>query len=129
MSHENVDIVRRSFEAFARGDFEAAFAAHDESTEWHTAADEPDRQIYRGVAGLRRFVDSLLDHWEDRFADVMQFDRGDWVIAPWTARLRGRSSGASVEVHETYAARVRGGKIVRVEEYRTKEEALEAVRS
>jgi ketosteroid isomerase-like protein len=131
MSNENVEIVRRSFEAFARGDFEEAFAEHDESTEWRTAEDEPDRQTYRGISGLRTFVDSLLDHWEDRFADVMEFegfiDRGDWVIAPWTARLRGRASGATVEVRETYAARVLGGKIVRVEEYRTKEQALEAV--
>ncbi len=133
MSRENVEIVRRSFEAFARGDFEAAFAAHDAGTEWRTAADEPDQQTYQGIAGLRRFVDSLLDHWEDRFADVMEFeafiDRGDWVIAPWTARLQGRASGVSVQVRETYAAQVRAGKIVRVEEYRTKEEALEAVGS
>jgi hypothetical protein len=32
-------------------------------------------------------------------------------------------------VSETYGVLLRGGKIVRVEEYRTKEQALEAVRA
>ena len=48
----NVDIVRRSFEALARGDFEAAFADHAPDTQWKTAADEPDACVYRGIEGL-----------------------------------------------------------------------------
>jgi ketosteroid isomerase-like protein len=131
MSQENVEVVRRSFEAFARGDFDTAFAAHDPSTEWRTAADEPDRQAYRGIIGLRRFVASLADTWEDRFAQVMEFegfiDCGQWVVVPWTAQLRGKGSGIAVRVHETYAVRVQGGQIVCVEEYRSKEQALEAI--
>ena len=131
MSQENVETVRRSFEAFARGDFDTAFAAHDASTEWRTAADEPDQQTYRGIPSLRAFVGSLTDTWEDRFGGLMEFeafiDRGDWVVVPWRAELRGKGSGLSVHVDETYAVRVQGGKIVRVEEYRSKEQALEAV--
>jgi len=131
VSQENVEVVRRSFEAFARGDFEAAFAAHDPSTEWCTAADEPDQQTYRGITGLRTFVGSLTDTWEGRFEQVMEFeafiDCGEWVVVPWSAQLRGKGSGISVQVKETYAVRVQGGKIVRVEEYRSSDEALEAI--
>ena len=120
MSQENVETVRRSFEAFAHGDFDTAFAAYDASTEWRTAADEPDQQTYRGIASLRAFVGSLTDTWEDRFGGLMEFeafiDRGDWVVVPWSAELRGKGSGLSVHVDETYAVRVQGGKIVRVEE-------------
>lgn len=116
---------------FARGDFDAAFAAHDPSTEWRTAADEPDRQTYRGIGGLRRFVGSLTDTWDGRFAQVMEFeafiDCGEWVVVPWSAQLRGKGSGISVPVSETYAVRVRGGKIVCVDEYRSREQALEAI--
>jgi uncharacterized protein len=132
MAQENVELVRRSFEAFARGDFETAFAAHDPNTEWCTAADEPDQQTYRGIAGLVKLIGSLTDPWEDRFGHAMEFegfiDRGDWVIVPWRARLLGKGSGIPIEVQETYAVLVRGGKIVRVEEHRSKEQALEAVR-
>jgi uncharacterized protein len=128
MSSTNIEIVRRSVEAFGRGDFDTAFAAHDPDIVWCTAADEPDQQTYRGIAGLRRFVESIDELWEDRFDGTMEFEdfieRGDWVIVPWRARLRGRSSGISVEVDETYAVQVRDGRIVRVEEYRKVDEAL-----
>jgi len=126
-----VEVVRRSFDAFARADFEAAFAAHHPSTEWCTAADEPDQQTYRGITGLRTFVGSLTDTWEGRFEQVMEFeafiDCGEWVVVPWSAQLRGKGSGISVQVKETYAVRVQGGKILRVEEYRSSDEALEAI--
>jgi hypothetical protein len=44
---------------------------------------------------------------------------------PWTARLHGRSSGAAVDVSETYAIQLRGGRIVRVDEFRHVDQALE----
>ena len=132
MSAENLDLVRRSFEAFARGDFETAFAAHDADTEWRTASDEPDSQTYRGIEGLHQLVVALSELWTDRFGGRQRFetfiDRGDWVIVPWRARLRGKGSGVEIEASETYAVLVSGGRIVRVEEYRTTEEALEALK-
>lgn len=128
MSQETVEIVRGSLEAFARGDFVTAFAAHAPDSEWCTAEDEPDQQTYRGIEGLHRFADSLRDLWEGRFDGVTEFeafiDRGDWVVVPWRARMRGRTSGIEVEVNETYAVQVRDAKIVRVEEYRHTGEAL-----
>jgi ketosteroid isomerase-like protein len=127
----NVDIVRDSLEALARGDFDAAFSAFELNAEWRTASDEPDRRTYRGIAGLRRLVDALGEPWVDRFDGAMEFedlvDCGAWVVAPWTARVRGRGSGAEVEIRETWAVRVEEGMIVRVEEFRTRESALEAV--
>jgi ketosteroid isomerase-like protein len=131
MSRENVDIVRHSLEAFARADFDTAFAAHDPASEWRTAADEPDRHVYRGVAELRQFVDSIKELWEDRFDGRTVFEdyieRGDWVVVPWRAQLHGRTSGIAVDVTETYAVQVRDGKIVCVEEYRHVDEALARV--
>ncbi len=132
MSVENVEIVRRSFEAFSRGDFESAFAAHAPDTSWRTAADEPDQQTYHGIDGLRELAASFDELWDRRFEDKMEFegfiDCGDWVVVPWRARFHGRMSGVETDVQETYAVRVDEGKIVRVNEFRTADEALEAVR-
>jgi len=131
MSRENVEVVRSSFEAFARGEFGNAFSSYAPRTEWCTAADEPDQQTHRGIAALKALVESLAEPWVDRFADTMEFegfiDGGDWVVVPWSARVRGRGSGISIEISETYAVRVHDARIVRVEEYRTKEQALEAL--
>ena len=131
VSQQNVEFVRASFEAFGRGDFDAAFAAYDPDVAWHTAEDEPDSRTYRGVAELRSFVAHLADPWTDRFGQAIRFedfiDCGDWVVAPWSARLHGHGSGIEIDVSETYAVLVRNGRIVRVDEYRTVEEALDAV--
>jgi ketosteroid isomerase-like protein len=130
---QNVDLVRQSFEAFARGDFETAFAAHHPDVQWCTAVDEPDQHTYRGVPELMRFVESIADAWENRFAPSMEYedfiDCGDWVVVPWHAQLKGRGSGISIQVRETYAVQVEGGKIVQVDEYRRPEDALAAVKS
>jgi hypothetical protein len=48
-------------------------------------------------------------------------------VVPTSGRVHGKGSGIEVEVRETYAVWLRGERIVRVEEYRTKELALEAV--
>jgi ketosteroid isomerase-like protein len=132
LSAENVEIVRRAMGAFASGDLDAFLAAHHPDTEWRTAADEPNPETYRGHDGIRRFAAEISEAWEGRFGDVMEFedfiDLGDWVVVPWTARLRGRSSGIEVEVSETYAVRLEHQRIVRVDEYRTRDEAIEAAR-
>jgi ketosteroid isomerase-like protein len=131
VSKENVEIVRRSFEAFARGDLDAAFADLHPDIEWCTAHDEPDQQTYRGIDGMRRFAATIEEPWEDRFAEKVTadafIDRGDLVVVPWHGLLHGRGSGIEIEISETYVARLRDGKIVRVDEFRTREEALEAV--
>jgi ketosteroid isomerase-like protein len=131
VSRANVDLVRSSFEAFGRGDFEEAFAVYDPAVEWCTAHDEPDSQTYVGIPALRRFVAYLADPWSDRFGPAVEFedfiDCGEWVVAPWSATLHGHGSGIEIEVFETYAVLVRGGRITRIDEYRTVEEALAAV--
>jgi ketosteroid isomerase-like protein len=131
VSAANVDLVRASFEAFARGDFDEAFAVYDPAVEWHTADDEPDTRTYCGLRELREFVEHLADPWTDRFGPTMRFedfvDCGEWVVAPWSAVFHGHGSGIEMPVYETYAVLVEGGRITRVEEYRTAEEALKAV--
>jgi ketosteroid isomerase-like protein len=133
LSAQNVEIVRRSMKAFSRGDLNAFLAALDPDIEWRTAADEPNPQTYGGHDGIRRFVAEISEAWEGRFDDLMEFDDfvdlGGWVVVPWTARLRGRRSGIEVEVHETYAVRVEEGGIVRVDEFRTRQGAIDAVRA
>jgi uncharacterized protein len=131
VSSANVDLVRSSFEAFGRGDFDAAFSVYDPAVEWCTAADEPDQHTYVGIPALRRFVAYLADPWSNRFGDAVEWgdfiDCGDWVIAPWSARLHGHGSGIEIDVSETYAVLVRDDRITRVDEYRTVEQALAAV--
>ena len=126
-----MDLVRSSFEALGRGDFDKAFAVYDPEARWHTADDEPDSQTYIGVPALRGLMEQLAEPWTNRFDDRVVFERfivcGDWVVVPWIARLHGKASGIDIDLSETYAVLVTDGRIEQVEEYRTLDQALEAV--
>src|SRR6266576_801571 len=73
MSQENVEIVRRTMEAFIRGDddFSERF---DADVEWTTAADEPDPQTYRGIEGIRSLVRVLFDELWERDFEVLSIE-------------------------------------------------------
>jgi ketosteroid isomerase-like protein len=133
MSEGNLELVRRSFEAFAGGDFETAFAAFDPRAEWTAAEDEPDSRTYSGMEEIRGFVRSIAEPWTNRFDRSVvpedYIDLGDWIVVPTSGRLHGKGSGIEVDVFETYAVQVRNDRIVRVDEYRTKEQAIQAIRN
>ena len=64
MSRGNVEVVRRSFEAFQRGDYEAAMVALDPGIEYDLTH-FPDGQIYLGHDGVREAFRIWLGAWED----------------------------------------------------------------
>jgi ketosteroid isomerase-like protein len=132
MSQENVERVRQAIEAFREGRLQEALLLYHSDVEWHTAVDEPDaHQPYRGLLGLAQLLQTWQDIWQEGFAHAAQFDEfidaDPHVIVPMRARLRGRSSGAEVDVPETWVFTFRGEKVAEVREYRTIGEALEAV--
>ena len=66
MSEANVDVVRRSMEAFVGGDFDTAFAAYHPDAAWTTAEDEPDARTYRGLEEIKRLRWSYVERvWTD----------------------------------------------------------------
>ena len=130
MSRENVDVVRRGFDAFLHGD-DSFFEQFDPNVEWTTADDEPDPQTYRGIEGVKRLIGMLFDElWERDDFEVVSvefIDAGRFVLVPVRARVKARQSGVELEADETYVYELEQGKVVRVREYRTKSDALEAV--
>ncbi|HEX2125421.1 MAG TPA: nuclear transport factor 2 family protein [Thermoleophilaceae bacterium] len=133
MSEGNLELVRRSFEAFVAGDFETAFAAYHPRAEWTTAGDEPDTRTYSGIDEIRRLARSFAEPWENRFDRAVvpeeYIDLGDWIVVPTSGRLHGKGSGIEVDIIETYAVQVRDGRIIRVDEYRTRDQAIQAVQN
>ena len=127
MSQENVEIVRTGVEAFNAGDWDRYFDQLDPDVEWWDRGDEPHATVHRGHEGVRAFLAELGEALELR-VDAKEFvDAGDSVVVCLRLYGRGKASGVKFEEHEVQALRLRNGKIVEVREYRTKDEALEAV--
>ena len=131
MSQENVEILRRGFEAFAQGDVEAVLDLVDADIEW-SAAVAPIFGVttVHGRAALRKFlVQDLQDGLDDFRAEPLSFeDHGDTVLV--LIRYSGRGTASGVEIGQTFHTIYvfRNGTIVRMRDYATKTEALEAAK-
>ena len=131
MSQENVEIVRRVYDAVARGDAETVLALYDPAIEWDFSQ-SPFRSlfmhdVYRGRDGLRSFIRERYEEAWESVEDELEelIEAGEQVISVITSRGRGRASGLEVEKMHAGLWTVRGGRVVRVE-WMSREKALEA---
>jgi ketosteroid isomerase-like protein len=132
MSEENVEIVRRVYDAAARRDSAAVLALYDPEVEWDMTrgglGGVVDRDVYHGHDGLRRYFRLRSEAWETITDDCEELiDAGAHVISIVTVRGRGHASGAEVEFeNQSGVWTIREGKVVRVVWFPTREQALEA---
>src|SRR5262245_47377329 len=133
MSEENVEVVRRAFDAFNRGGVDACVSEGVWSPEivWDvTPSRIPGLGAYRGQEEVRRFFEEdwfgtfPFDEWEVVLEEVI--DAGDRVVGMSRQHGRGASSGAVAEQEVAQIATLRDGQIVRVVTYLDRAEALEA---
>jgi uncharacterized protein len=130
MSREDVEVVRRIYDAAARRDSEAVLERYDPAVELDARAlglVAPNDGTYRGHKGLR----ALFGEWHEAWGEIEYsydelIDAGDQVISVVERHARGRSSGIEVEREFALLWTVRGGKVVRVVWFLSREEALEA---
>jgi ketosteroid isomerase-like protein len=126
MSEENVEIVRRMYEAYIRGDADRSL----EHFHPDVVADfsvRVDTGISRGREQLAKVVSSWMGAWDQYLEEMNEIrDLGDSILVVSTQRGRGKGSG--VELSNQFASlyEVEGGLITRVTMYATRADALEA---
>ena len=128
MSQENVEIIRRYYEAINRGDVAAALAEVDPNVEWWVRWDQPDRSVVRGHDAWKATWDDIYATFADFRMDPMEFiDAGEFVVVPVFQVGRFQDSDALIEQREVHVWRLSVGKVVEVREFNEKAQALEAV--
>jgi ketosteroid isomerase-like protein len=133
MSHENVEIVRRAFEAFnglgltsERG-YRVAVELLDAEIEWHDQRELPGATVHHGIEEVMRHLASAEESVHYEPADLLELlDAGTRVVAVYRIHARGRASGVPVEREAVHVYRLRNEKIERVEIFASRAEALES---
>jgi ketosteroid isomerase-like protein len=128
MSQENVEIVRKAFEAIAAGDRERALSYTDSAMVVDATRRVFNPATYRGTEGLRQMLADMDDVWENLHPEPFEFvDSGDRVVV--VGRMVGKGRGSGVEVGREFAGvwTIRDGRIVRWDICSDRAEALEAV--
>ena len=61
MPESPIEIVKRSYDAFARGDLDAVLGDMDPGIEWHQAQGLPHGGLYHGLDEVRASIFDPLD--------------------------------------------------------------------
>ena len=128
MSEENVERIRRGFDAFNRRDLDAFLALTDPEVELSTRFREMEGDsYYRGHDGVREWWRDLLAIFPDFSMEVLELrDLGDSGIVALRVRGHGLDSGVPFEETMWAAGEWRDGKMTRWRNFGSEAEALEA---
>ena len=120
VSEESLSLVRRAYDAYARGDLATAASAYSEDTIWDVTRFRPDEGVHSGLEELAKYLASWRETWtEHSFSLERAVDAGgDRVVAVIEERGTGRSSGAPVAIRYGQVITVREGRIVETVVYR-----------
>jgi limonene-1,2-epoxide hydrolase len=127
MSQENVEVVRRAYEATNQGDYDRVESLIHPNIEFHTFGRSPEAGVYRGKEAVREYNENLFAQFESiRFEIGELVDAGDRVVVMTTQHAvpKGGHQEMKVEVAEVWV--IRDGLLAERRSYSTKAGALEA---
>jgi ketosteroid isomerase-like protein len=134
MSQENVEVVRRIFETFQAGmqggdpgNWLNPEAVADDF-EWIVPTPLDGRSVWRGADGFVEFIRTWteqFDEWSIRVERLI--DAGEErVVALTSQSATGKGSGVPVEMKLGHVYELEAGRVLRVRNYFSHAEALEA---
>jgi ketosteroid isomerase-like protein len=129
MSRQNVEIVRRSTEAYNRRDLDGIVEnwAPDAVLDWSNSRGF-EAGVYRGHGEIRGFAQRFLAAFDEvrlEIDDPVEVE-DDLLVVENAAYLRGLD-GVEVQARSAWLIRFRDGEQTSLTLYQTKQEALEAV--
>jgi ketosteroid isomerase-like protein len=129
MSEENVEIVRRYYEAFASDGFDRWMEQFAEDVEyWPAAGELGGVGPIRGRKALRAYFQDWIDTFDEFWFELIELidAGGDTVVTVERYGGRARLSGVETDQTEAEVFTIRDGKIAQCRECGTRDEALEA---
>ena len=126
MSQVNVDTARRWIDAYNRRDFDELLELSDRDIEFRSTFVQIE-PVFRGHEGIHAYFESLSEAYDDWELVPSEFiDAGAAVIVVERVDWRGKS-GAEGTTHNVPVMWLRAGKVIRLETFDDRPQALEVV--
>jgi ketosteroid isomerase-like protein len=126
---ENIELTRRSFEAFNRGDIGEVLSRLTPDVEVYADPELPNSGTFHGHEGALLWFERWLEAWETFTVELEEIiPVGDNLVACVIQHGRGRGSGVEVNMRSAYVLTLRDGKTTRLHLYPDKATALEVAR-
>ena len=129
MSEENVEVIRKLYELFARRDVARAFPEYaDPNLELRVPPLYPDTpQVFRGREGVERWIAMIDEVWAEwRFEPERYLDAGPTVVVLARLIAEGGASGIHLEREVAHLWEVSRGRATSIRVYLNQADALEA---
>jgi ketosteroid isomerase-like protein len=125
---EDLEAVRRSYEAFNRGDLEAWLGWFSADATWQAAREDPDAALHSGLDEIRRYAEGWIEAYEGLRCEPQEIIEGGRGYVVWVRVTgTGRSSGIPLDMEQAQVMTVRDGRIAGTHEYFDRAEALAVV--
>lgn len=127
MSQVNVEAVRGVYARWSDGDFQAGVDLFDPLALFVLPAGFPEAGTYLGVQEIVEYTRGFLEPWTRITIEAEDItDTGESVVVTVRQRGIGSASGAATEFRYHQVWSFRGRKVIRLENFRERSEALEA---
>jgi len=131
MSEENVELVRRTYEAAyeagSQADWDAVVSYFHPEIEFHAYPRSPEVGVYHGKQALREYLENAWEGYERGRIEVEELlDTGDQVVAVITLHAVPKRGQNEITVHIVEVFTIRDGLLAERRPYSTRNEALEA---
>jgi ketosteroid isomerase-like protein len=124
---QNVDVVRRFYDAWSRDDLPGPVDLLDPEVEYANPDGAIEPGTRRGVDAFIAAVEMVFEAWEYWRAEIEALEPvGDDVIAVVSYTARGRGSGVEIRGRESALWTLRDGKVTRYQWFHGPDDASEA---
>lgn len=132
MSEQNLDVVRRGYDAFGRGDLDALLGLFDDNIEWTSPGppDLPTAGTRRGRQQVAAFFGAVDQVYEiQRFEPKTFLADGDRVVVLGDDTARIKATGKIITPAWAHAFTLRDGRIISFTEYIDTSEVVAELRA
>ena len=131
MSEENLELVRRTYEAAyeagGQADYDAVMSYFHPEIEFHAYPRSPEAGVYHGKQAFQEYLKNVWDQYERLRIEVEELlDAGDQVVAVITLHAVPKRGQNEITVHIAEVFTIRDGLLAEQRAYSTRNEALEA---
>lgn len=129
---QNVELVKKGYEAFGRGDLETLLSLFDPQIEWTSPGppELPTAGTRRGTQQVAQFFQGIGQLFEfTRFQPTTYVAQGEIVVVLGESSARIKPSNTVVNDEWAHVFTIRDGRVVRFKEYLDTHATVEALRS
>jgi uncharacterized protein len=131
MSQEKVEIIRRMYDSFEKGDVPAVLGQMDQQIEWREAENfiYADGNPYVGPQAVLEGVLMRIGSEWDNFAVTPEewLDAGNHVVVLGTYTGKHKETGREVRAQFAHVWGVKGDRVVRFQQYTDTKQFAEAI--